>query len=390
MDGRACQPFASPVTDSGHTERDTLLGTAYIAPRGLLTPHTGTEAMANTLITPPELDETARTSETRRRGFTTGPAAPDYGAVPNLGEPEALAGPVNPFQSLIQNFRDAFFPEKLPPLELQSKPIAVKDPMAVQRDPMSTAVAVGIHALVLLLVIWISAKAIKTYVAAPKAEPKIVTFNEPPPPPPVLKAPVQQSSGGGGGQRDIAPVSKGSPPKFSMQPQIVPPSAPPKIQPKLAVEPTVMADPRNQMKSNLPNIGLPNGVNVGVVSMGSGSGTGLGSGSGAGVGPGNGMGIGGGDYRAGVNGVSIPQVIYQVDADFSEEARKAKFQGEVIVSLVVDASGHPQRVRVPRPIGMGLDEKAVEAVRQYRFKPATKNGQAVPVLMNIAVNFQIF
>ncbi len=346
--------------------------------------------MANTLITPPEIDETIHTSDDQPgRNFDAYLSVARPTASLNLGQPDATAKPVNPFESLVQNFRDTFFPEKLPPLELQSRPIAVKDPMAVKRDPMSTAIAVGFHALALLLIIWISAKAIKTYIAPTKEVPKNISFDTPPPPPPVLKTPVKQTSGGGGGQHDIAPASKGAPPKFSMQPQIVPPMAPPKIQPKLAVEPTIVADPRNQMKSNLPNIGMINGPAVGV-SMGNGNGSGLGSGNGAGYGTGNGMGIGGGNYRAGQNGVSIPQVIYQVDADFSEEARKAKFQGEVIVSLVVDANGRPQSVRVPRPIGMGLDEKAVEAVRQYRFKAATKNGQAVPVLMNIAVNFQIF
>ena len=118
-------------------------------------PHTGTEAMANTLITPPELDDD-QTLESSR-------------TVPDLGRPKELEASANPFQSLVQNFRDAFFPEKLPPLELESRPIAVKDPMAVKRDPVSTAVAVGFHALVLLLIIWMSAKAIKTIVAPPKA-----------------------------------------------------------------------------------------------------------------------------------------------------------------------------------------------------------------------------
>lgn len=352
--------------------------------------------MANTLITPPELDDNRLDPSSRTRRAPgliygsdgAGDAASRYGSGPDLGQPKELEASANPFQSLIQNFRDAFFPEKLPPLELESRPIAVKDPMAVQRDPMSTAIAVGIHALAFLLIIWLSAKAIKKIVAPPKVD-KVISFNDVTPPPPVLPHVVKQSSGGGGGQHDIAPASKGAPPKFSMQPQIVPPMAPPKVQPKLAVEPTIMADPRNQMKSNLPNIGMINGPAVGV-SMGTGNGSGLGSGNGAGYGNGSGMGIGGGTYRAGMNGVSTPQVIYQVDADFSEEARKAKFQGEVIVSLVVDAAGHPQNVKVPRPIGMGLDEKAVEAVRQYRFKPATKNGQPVAVLMNVAVNFQIF
>ena len=88
--------------------------------------------------------------------------------------------------------------------------------------------------------------------------------------------------------------------------------------------------------------------------------------------------------------MSAPQLIYQVDPEFSEEARKAKFQGEVLVHLIVDATGRPTQVRVIRPVGMGLDEKAREAVAQYKFRPARKGGHAVPVELNVAVNFQIF
>jgi protein TonB len=83
-------------------------------------------------------------------------------------------------------------------------------------------------------------------------------------------------------------------------------------------------------------------------------------------------------------------VLYSVEPEFSEEARKAKFAGNVLVNLWVDTNGLPSHIRVIRPVGMGLDEKAVEAVRQYRFKPAMENGKPVLVELNIEVNFQIF
>ena len=70
-------------------------------------------------------------------------------------------------------------------------------------------------------------------------------------------------------------------------------------------------------------------------------------------------------------------VIYQVEPEFSEEARKAKFMGVVLVNLIVDSQGRPQNVHVLRGVGMGLDEKAVEAVKQYRFKPAMEGGKPV-------------
>ena len=88
--------------------------------------------------------------------------------------------------------------------------------------------------------------------------------------------------------------------------------------------------------------------------------------------------------------VMPPVVIYQVEPEFSETARTAKFTGIVLVGLVVDQHGMPTNIHVVDGLGMGLDEKAVEAVRRYRFKPATEDGVAVSVDLNVEVNFQIF
>lgn len=107
-----------------------------------------------------------------------------------------------------------------------------------------------------------------------------------------------------------------------------------------------------------------------------------------------------GTYRKGP-GVVMPQVTYQVNPEFSEKARKKKINGSCLVSLVVDAQGIPQNVHIVRSIAdaqapkdrkaaLSLDEKAVEAVRQYRFSPATLHGEAVPVELKVEVSFQIF
>jgi protein TonB len=88
--------------------------------------------------------------------------------------------------------------------------------------------------------------------------------------------------------------------------------------------------------------------------------------------------------------VRAPSILTQVDPDYSEEARKAKFSGNVQVYLIVDAQGNPTHIRVVHGAGMGLDEKAVEAVRQYKFRPATRDGQPVAVDLYMDVNFQIF
>jgi TonB family protein len=124
--------------------------------------------------------------------------------------------------------------------------------------------------------------------------------------------------------------------------------------------------------------------------MGSGSGGGLGSGSGDGYGPGYGGNVGGGLFHIG-GGVSAPQILHEVDPEFSDEARRAKYQGICLISIIVDTNGNPQNPRVVRPLGMGLDEKALEAVKQFRFKPAMKDGKTpVPVMITVEVNFRLY
>jgi len=110
---------------------------------------------------------------------------------------------------------------------------------------------------------------------------------------------------------------------------------------------------------------------------------------GPGVGPGSGGGYGGGPYVAG-GGVSAPRAIYSPEPDYSEEARKAKYQGMVILQVVVDADGRSRDIRVARSAGMGLDEKAIEAVRHWRFEPGTKDKRPVAVVVNVEVNFRLY
>jgi len=90
------------------------------------------------------------------------------------------------------------------------------------------------------------------------------------------------------------------------------------------------------------------------------------------------------------NGVSSPTVLHTEDPSYSEAARKEKISGDVLLNLVVDEQGKPTHVHVVRGLGHGLDEKAIEAVRQYKFKPGMENGQPVAVALNIQVNFQMF
>jgi len=286
------------------------------------------------------------------------------------------------FTSLISSVRDVFFPAKLPPLVLESKPIPVPDLMKTRMSRSSIAGSIAFYALLILFIAWLVRKHVPLL---NQAAVKLVQLDLPANPP---VAPKAEKIGGGGGQHDLAPVSAGHLPKFADK-QIVPPTKPPVIEPKLAVEPTVVMQPDLKMANNtMPNIGAPTSSLTGN-SLGNGTGTGIGSGNGAGVGPGSGYNTGGGPVHIG-GSVKAPVLTYSPDPEFSEEARKAKFSGNVQVYLWVDEQGNPSHVRVIRGVGMGLDEKAVEAVRQYKFKPAMQNGKPVKVDLYIDVNFQIF
>ncbi len=123
--------------------------------------------------------------------------------------------------------------------------------------------------------------------------------------------------------------------------------------------------------------------------MGSNSGTGLGDGNGSGVGNGKDAGIGGGAYTVG-RGVRAPRAIDDPEPEYSDEARKMKHEGTVILSLIVDAEGRARNIHVARSLGMGLDEKAIEAVKKWKFEPGKKDGQPVAVQVNVEVNFRLY
>jgi TonB family protein len=94
-------------------------------------------------------------------------------------------------------------------------------------------------------------------------------------------------------------------------------------------------------------------------------------------------------YRVG-GGVTAPHAIYDPEPDYSDEARKSKYQGTVILGVIIDADGRVWDARVVRSLGMGLDEKALETVRTWRFAPARKDGQPVPVQVNIEISFRLY
>jgi TonB family protein len=335
--------------------------------------------MANDLLTPPD-------SESSTAGSGNGELDVTFGTP--LEEKPIWA-------DLYESVRDVFFPPKLPPLELTSKPIPVPDRMAVKRNPWAVGISLAVNGAILGTVLFFGVKKIVDTVKANNvttADLDITDFK-------ALHAKTAAGGGGGGGDHSLIDPSKGKLPKIEKNP-IVPPQVQAIDHPKIPIEAAIDVQKNITLPDNpmLPNIGLKNSANVKMASngqgggggIGTGFGGGLGSGSGNGYGPGSGGNTGGGLYRIG-GGVSAPVVLFEPEAEFSDDARRAKHQGVVLVSIIVDAQGHPQNARVVRALGMGLDEKAIEAVMKYRFKPAMKDGKtAVPVQINVEINFRLY
>ena len=298
------------------------------------------------------------------------------------------------YRSFVRNVKDVIHPKKLPPLELTSKPVEVKSIWGFYGGEKKKAgvSSILIHASAVALLFTLGSnptiqKIVKEQVSL--IAPDLAPYK------PTMKKDTM-GGGGGGGDRSPTPPSKGKLPKLAPK-QFVPPAAVVhNPDPKLVMEPTLVIQPdANIPLVNMAQLGDPL-AKSGIPSNGPGSGAGIGTGTGGGVGPGRGAGfgpgsggnIGGGAYKIG-GGVSAPSVIYKVEPEYSDEARKAKFQGTVVLFIVVDEHGNPRDLRVIRPLGLGLDQKAIEAVQKWKFKPGMKDGRAVPVQATIEVNFRL-
>jgi TonB family protein len=220
------------------------------------------------------------------------------------------------------------------------------------------------------------------------------------------KAEKKAGGGGGGGRNTPTPASKGQLPKFSLTPPLIAPRPEPTPRPpSLPVPETVMVDPRLEPKRDeLAVTGLPTGV-PGPPSAGPGSGGGMGDGKGGGMGPGDGRGVGpgtgfntgGGDPRlGGGSGApatvvdSRPILLNRPEPRFTEDARKNKIQGVVYLRLLVGADGAVKQAKISRGLPDGLDEQAIQAAYQMRFKPAMKSGQPVAFwLNNVQIEFNL-
>lgn len=122
--------------------------------------------------------------------------------------------------------------------------------------------------------------------------------------------------------------------------------------------------------------------------VGTGQGTGLGEGDGPGIGPGSGGGTGGGPYRPG-SGITPPSIVREVKPDYTEEARRRGIEGDVVLEIVVRSDGSVGDVHLLQGLGAGLDQRAIDAVRQWRFNPARRLGTPVDVMVEVAVEFKL-
>jgi periplasmic protein TonB len=207
--------------------------------------------------------------------------------------------------------------------------------------------------------------------------------------------------GGGGGNENPAPPQKLETPgkdqlsvPVAKKPEIEPLEKPREVTtvPELNIPAQTLAAALETLPGTIE--GLPEPTGSQGPGSGGGSGTGVGTGSGpgrgSGLGPGEGGGTGGGYYRPG-SGIELPRVIREVKPQYTADAMRAKIQGTVFLEAVVQTDGTVGQIQISRSLDrtFGLDAKAIEAVRQWRFVPGTRFGEPVPVLVTIELTFTL-
>lgn len=267
------------------------------------------------------------------------------------------------------------------------------DQQIANRSRGTTILSVFAHGLIIAAVLWLAMVISRPVVSTAAMTVAPITLYAPAPAPPVMQVAKVRGGGGGSESHHILPPRRAPLPQVAKTPVILEQVS--RIEmPKLPVQPNVQIS--MPQKNAMPSLGMPNAPQVAMASTGTGNqngfgmglGGGLGAGHGVGQGPGSRAGFGGGIMSVG-GGVSAPQVIHSVEPQFTPQARQTNYQGTVAIQLVVDANGDPQDVRVVRHLGMGLDDEAIAAVKQYRFRPAVYEGQPVAVQMVIDVDFRL-
>jgi TonB family protein len=212
--------------------------------------------------------------------------------------------------------------------------------------------------------------------------------HEPAPPPPAQRQGVAAL-------RSPIPVRR-PPPRVEPPPvvrKVDPPPVKAEPQPVVAPVVAVAADPRDRagipwMAASAPAPETDSRGSGAGGGTGTGHGTGLGEGDGAGIGQGSGGGTGGGPYRPG-SGITAPSILREVKPDYTEEGRRRNLEGDVVLEIVVKSDGSVGNVKLLQGLGSGLDQRATEAVRQWRFSPARRYGTPVDVIVEVAMEFKL-
>lgn len=304
------------------------------------------------------------------------------------------------YRTLICNLKDLFHPPKLPPLELTSKPVAVDDIWGLYgRQKKSFVMSTGFQMCVVAAMLVLGTS--KTVQQVVKNNVLFMPVDTAPLDAKLKSTPqTSPTSSGGGGDRSPLPASFGKLPKYALRRFTPPVAVYNNMNPKLAMEPTLIGDPHTQVPNiDYPLYGDPLSHYM-TPSNGTGSGGGIGNtegnggaGSGSGVGAGDGEGGAGGAVRGSVyrmgDGITAPVLISKVDPEYSEDARKEHREGTVLVAAEIDTTGHAFNMHVLRGLGFGLDEEAMDALKQWKFTPAKKDGKPVAVEIQVGVTFRL-
>jgi len=279
--------------------------------------------------------------------------------------------------------------EILPSLRRESVPsFSTRQIAVLPADPRSLFLSFLSHAAVVALIasgVWVGH--VTLVERRPVSE---LTYT------PLPAGDTDPAGGGGGGDHNSLRASRGTPPRFSDDPLAPPAIVVPVEKPRLPADRSVLGPPDLKLPQSKqlgdllsPNVIIPSNGTGSLGGIGDRSGPGIGGDRGPGVASGDGGGYSGGVYHPG-NGVSAPRVIYNPDPEYSDEARRVKYQGNVVLSLIVDPTGNVRQIRVARSLGMGLDEKAIDAVERWRFAPGMKDGRPVAVQVNVEVTFRLY
>jgi protein TonB len=242
----------------------------------------------------------------------------------------------------------------------------------MRKAPVLTSLAIHVSVILLLLLIASVPSVRDTITRLPD---RVV---------PLLAPRLPSKALAGGGQRNPLPASRGQAPLRPVTKIFVPPMAVRIEDPKLLVQQAVIEAPEFSTASE---IGDPMGK-IGALSGGPGGPFGIGDGSGIGIGKGPGSGTGGVSYKS-LGITEEPKLLHSEEPEYSEEGRKARAQGSVLLAIDVDVNGRVANIRIIKSLGLGLDEKAKEAVLKWRFRPAMAAGRPVTAPAQVRVTFHL-